>query len=47
LDFPAGTGAWNADPVATTFTYQCACGAAFIRTVKMDPPSQNRGAATT
>lgn len=37
-DYLPGLGPWNAEPIATTYTYLCACGAAFTRSVKSDPP---------
>ena len=37
-DYLPGLGTWNAEPIAITYTYRCACGAAFTRSVKCDPP---------
>jgi hypothetical protein len=33
LDYLPGSRSWNSPSSATTFTYQCSCGAAFTHTV--------------
>jgi hypothetical protein len=44
LDYLPGKGPWNSEATSATFTYQCMCGAAFTRTVKLeaDPPATHK-----
>jgi len=41
FDYPVGKGAWNSEPVATTYVFKCACGTAWTQTVKNDPPPKS------
>ena len=39
-DYPAGKGAWDSLPVATTYVFKCACGLEWTQTVVHDPKAK-------